>query len=194
MLRDLDEIRAGLENKVAEMRKALPEEPAEFFGGMTLERSTLTENDLARIEQKLGRPISGSFRELLLNFELNGLELGGVLFGDNSREFSTFLLRQIEEPSAYWGSDQPKDNGLILGGTSGYVVFIDPVEGRIWALRRGDDLAQPVARDALAFLRALGSLALEQDVAQEEAYARQIAAEVGATTPAFWLDLARGYG
>jgi hypothetical protein len=195
MLATIESIPARIDEKLRRMQQELPEPDPGFFAGMELRPSSLPAAEIDKIEAALERSLPDAFRRIALTYDLSGLELGGVLFGDESA-FSTFLLRQITDPNTTWGqSGRPRDL-LLLGGSDGYLILLDCVGGKVWACLRDASIEerQVVASDFVKFFRGLATLFLAEDVRDAEALARQVAEATGSDPHGgFWLHRAKGF-
>jgi len=106
MLATIESIPARIDEKLRKMQQELPEPDPGFFSGMELRPSRLSAEQPAEIERSLATALPNDFRHVALTYHLgslDSLELGGVVFGDES-EFLSFLLRQIKDPEAAWGA------------------------------------------------------------------------------------------
>jgi hypothetical protein len=194
MLATIESIPKRIDEKLRRMERDLPEPDPDFFAGMRLRPSSLDEQQLADIESALGRTVPAEFREIASTYDLAGLELGGVVFGDES-EFAEFLRNQIAEPEATWGPSGRPPDLLLLGGSDGYLVLLDCSTGEVSAHLRDAPPAERrvVAADFGIFFRALATLFLEEDITDADVLASQVATAAGSDPGGtFWLDRARG--
>jgi len=195
-LLSLESIPARIAARLSVLARELPEEDPGLFSAMEVRASTVSREGLTSVEIALGRTLPETFRELTLAYELGGLELGGVLFGDEG-SFPEFLLRQIEPDATLASAGSTPPGELVLGGTDGFVVSLDCATGAVLARRRDalpgeEELA---AADAAGFFRALATLFTVDAVADEDAFAVQLADAVGGDrTAGFWRARVKGYG
>jgi hypothetical protein len=195
MLATIESIPARVDAKLRQMQRELPEQDPSFFAGMELRPSNLSRGQLEEIERVLGRKLPDDFLQLALTYDLGGLELGGVVFGDES-DFSTFLLRQITDPQATWGASVRPLDLLLLGGSDGYLILLDCSDGRVMACLRDTrvDERRVVASGFSKFFRGLATLFLEEEVPDPDTFARKLAAATGSDPGAdFWLHRIRGF-
>jgi len=177
------------------MQLQLPDPDPDFFSGMQLRPSTLSREQLGEVERALGRNLPDHFVQIALTYELGGLELGGVVFGDET-DFSTFLLRQIAQPQASWGALARPPELLLLGGSDGYLIMLDCSDGKVLACLRDAALEdrRVVASDFSKFFRGLATLFLEDEVSDPDAFAGELAAATGSDPQGeFWPHRARGF-
>ena len=195
LLPTIESIPARIDEKLRRMQRELPEPDPDFFAGMELRPSSLERGQIDEIETLLGGPLPDEFCRIASTYDLGGLELGGVVFGDES-DFSTFLRHQITNSKTTWGpSGRPREL-LLVGGSDGYLILLDCSTGKVWAHLRDASIAerQVVASDFAKFFRGLATLFLEEGVTDADALARQIAAATGSEPEAgFWLHRARGF-
>ncbi len=195
MLATIESLPSRIDTKLRRMRLELPEPDPDFFAGMELRPSDLSRAEFEEIERVLGRGLPSDFLQLALTYDLGGFELGGVVFGDGS-DFATFLLRQITDPQATWGTSVRPPDLLLVGGTDGYLILLDCYDGRVMACLRDArvDERRVVASDFSKFFRGLATLFLEEDVPDPDAFARELAAATGSDPGAdFWLHRVRGF-
>lgn len=195
ILKDLDDVRFGLERKAKQMLDAMPEASPDFLAGMTLVSPGASEDDLRRLEQVLQHALPVALRSVISSYEIAGVELAGVVFGGEAG-FCEFLQYQITHPGSVWGTWAPVPGLLVVGSSSGYVLFASVEDGRVWACLSewpiGDRVV--VASDFAKLVQALGTLVLTEAVDNEDALVSGLAAEVGAPgSEAFWSDRVRGY-
>jgi hypothetical protein len=169
--------------------------PPDFFVGMRLRSSSLDKGQLDEIETALGRSLPAEFRRVASTYDLGGLELGGVVFGDESA-FAQFLRQQITDPETTWGPSGRPSDLLLLGGSDGYLILLDCSSGKVSAHERDSSPADQrvVASDFAMFFQGLATLFLEEDVTDAEVLATEIAAATGSDPESrFWLHRARGF-
>lgn len=195
MLVTIESIPARIDEKIRRMHQELPEPDPDFFAGMELRPSSLDRRQIGEIETALGGPLPDEFCRIASTYDLGGLELGGVVFGDES-DFSTFLLRQMIDPKATWGpSGRPREL-LLIGASDGYLILLDTSNGRVFARLRDAPNAERrvVARDFATFFQGLATLFLDEGLTDADALARQVAADTGSDPGAgFWVHRAKGF-
>jgi hypothetical protein len=195
MLATIESIPARIDTKLRRMRLELPEPEPDFFAGMELRPSDLSRGQCEEIERALGRRLPDDFLQLALTYDLGGLELGGIVFGGET-DFSTFLLRQITDPQGTWGTSARPLDLLLLGASSGYLILLDCSDGKVMACLSDASVDERpvVASDFAKFFRGLATLFLEEEVADPDGFARQLAAATGSESGAdFWLHRVRGF-
>jgi hypothetical protein len=195
MLATMESLSARIDTKLRQMQLQLPEPDPDFFAGMQLRPSPLSRGQLQAVEGALGRDLPDHLLQIALTYDLGGLELGGVVFGDET-DFSTFLIRQITQPQVSWGALVRPPELLLLGGSEGYLIMLDCFNGKVLACLRDAPLAERrvVASDFSKFFRGLATLFLEDEVADPDAFAGELARATGGDPEGdFWLHRVRGF-
>ena len=185
-LLEIEDIRSKL---TSHFRGAPPE-----LAGLTLQDSNLTSQDLNALETALGLKLPTALRKLIGTYNFGNLSFAGVFFG-NSKRYDQFLLKMNENPEyPWWGHGVRPAGHLLVAGTDGYVLIVEP-DGSISAYLRDEDWSHRgrVATDFELVLRACGTLFFEKSPRNPLVIAKEIAELAGGDPNAsFWPDRIEG--
>jgi len=157
---------------------------------LRLRPSNLVAVDFTSLERKLEVRFPKTFSDLVREYNFGDLALGGVFFG-NTERYDDFLLSINGTPDIpWWGSGVRPFHWLLVAGTDGFVILLNVTSGQVFAYSRHSDWRSRefIACDFELFVRGAGTLALAQNVSDENALHKQPCQFCGGDEGSkFWL-------
>lgn len=195
-LMDLQTLASQLDLRREEMLLGMPAADSDFLDSMVPQTPGASEQEIRRFELESGGLLANTLRRVLLDYDLTGLELAGVVFG-RAPPFISYLRMQIQRREGQSIAEQERIPKVEIASSTGYVLSVALWDGRVSAVERDFGLRSEttVAKDIDLLLRALSTLVLTESVEDESVLARELTTSVGApaTAEAFWRNVILGF-
>jgi len=172
----------------AEIKRKFTDELIDTFG-YRFRRSTLSEERLDALEERLGVRLPPLFRATigqldLMHFSLGHIEFGG---GEPLEDYADYLEAENTGDRGWWGEGKRPDHLLLIGGTDLYDLLLDTSNDRLLAFTEGKwEHAMPVAPDIETLLRAVGTLLVTRGSALDEVLSELANSMGGVVDKGFW--------
>jgi len=161
----------------------------------------MSPDEFNALSHELNYDFDDDFRETVTAYEIGGVSLGGIWFGQGGEYLRCLKRMNIRSghDEVWWADDLDRPlSYLMIASTDSYIVLLDSENGFVFSFERGRcwHTMDKVADSFSLLIRGAGSLFLRRKLAvNKKALGRNVAKQVGGNMvfDQFWVGLACGY-
>ena len=196
---------SDIQKKLDKLFSEIPNEICSELSDLKLKQSTLSEDNLFKVESVLQISLPNTFRQLILKYDFGDLTLGGVWFG-NKENYDKYLIKvntdRVKDKqrkiyfSSWWGADKRPENCIMVGASDGYVVLLNTATEEILSYPRIKSYksVKVIASNFKDFVRAVATVYVLIQNKVDEQILTEIPLMIGSNIDnCFWREIISVY-